>query len=180
MCDIMSTTSDTAPEVCSICLSDVYSDVHVVVTSCNHVFHVNCISRWVCHDVEECADDQDHLSWSCPCCRKAQIMPRPWIRSLCDARHNAFEEENNDNEVEADLHPFYALPMEEVPLLIPMETAQAHEVAESTELILYFVIMIPYVIALTWYLVVCAAVHTAQPLRWTPYWFAHMPTKGQS
>lgn len=49
---------------CSICLEVFTLGVEVSVLSCRHVFHFNCIQRWICE------------SNSCPICRDGRALAR--------------------------------------------------------------------------------------------------------
>jgi hypothetical protein len=54
--------SSTEPMTrCTICLEEFKSDVKIKILSCNHLYHVDCITRWL----------SSHLQ--CPCCRSESI-----------------------------------------------------------------------------------------------------------
>ena len=43
---------------CSICLENIINEEHKSITSCKHIFHEECMARWM------------SLNHSCPLCRK--------------------------------------------------------------------------------------------------------------
>ena len=43
---------------CSICLEKIVNEEHKKITTCNHIFHEECMARWM------------SLNHSCPLCRK--------------------------------------------------------------------------------------------------------------
>ncbi|KAK4756623.1 hypothetical protein SAY87_006750 [Trapa incisa] len=77
------------PDTCAVCLSQLLeSDEVRELTNCSHVFHRECIDRWVDHDgrdddheidSRDCYDDDDGKASSnhmwCPLCRAPLLTP---------------------------------------------------------------------------------------------------------
>jgi hypothetical protein len=58
-------------ETCSICFDDITVDTGKVLTSCNHIFHFNCLAAWCYKEDDMRTDDrEEEKPSSCPCCRK--------------------------------------------------------------------------------------------------------------
>ncbi|KAE8669187.1 HOPM interactor 7 isoform 1 [Hibiscus syriacus] len=69
-------------DTCAVCLSDLEEGDDVrELRNCCHVFHQDCIDRWVDHDHDH-HDDHDHNHSTCPLCRSplvtsSQSLVRP-------------------------------------------------------------------------------------------------------
>jgi hypothetical protein len=71
---------------CAICCDTIVNSVSTTILSCNHAFHIKCISEWII------------INPSCPCCRKclapveayyASIEARPIVPPAVDTtRYN--------------------------------------------------------------------------------------------
>jgi hypothetical protein len=66
---------------CSICLENIINEEHKKITTCNHIFHEECMARWM------------SLNHNCPLCRKNLDL---------DIYDEINVEENDDGDVNDD------------------------------------------------------------------------------
>jgi len=140
---------DDDDDVCSICLSSVSSEASV--TSCDHVFHAQCINLWVeREDQQNCdTDEKNSILWSCPICRRIQIMARPWLHAIDD-------EENGSKQ-----HPLVVLDAnaETSPLLGGYQLAELQNPVLSKSKVGDWFLLAALVVILVPYIAACTAVY---------------------
>ena len=64
---------------CGICRDDESTENIFLITTCDHLFHKNCLLPWL------------EQQGTCPMCRKIIVVPSPLGRVLCSAAFQGFE-----------------------------------------------------------------------------------------
>jgi hypothetical protein len=71
-------------ELCPICHESILKENGKIVTSCNHEFHITCMTKWMQND-----------DATCPVCRSAPKSTEVYLHTL----QNEVEEEEQEEEV---------------------------------------------------------------------------------
>lgn len=91
---------------CSICLSDYEDDKDAVSVNCKHIFHRQCIVKWLksqlMEQISARTDGEGKLEGNCPCCRTPllyatsvgapYILAHTWVQSLYGLEGTMFQD----------------------------------------------------------------------------------------
>ena len=54
---------------CSICLEDIEGYNNTLTLNCNHIYHIDCYTKYILHEVQEIAKAMKGIDIKCPMCR---------------------------------------------------------------------------------------------------------------